>query len=159
IGLVFTDLTSGIPANFSRFVTNLPAFHRILVFVCVKAVPVPYVPPAERMWIRLSLNLLTGLLISSDMTGYEDELVPSSRSSGEYRLAVIGNSDFSATRAFESEESMQQISVSVGFPTIESITDIVEMGPQLKRRQVTFAIDDHNESDIDPKELQMREEL
>ncbi|KAJ8771054.1 hypothetical protein K2173_023379 [Erythroxylum novogranatense] len=48
IGLVFTDLTSGIPANFSRFVTNLPAFHRVLVFVCVKSVPVPYVPPAER---------------------------------------------------------------------------------------------------------------
>ncbi|KAK4782974.1 hypothetical protein SAY86_007348 [Trapa natans] len=48
IGVVFTDLTSGIPANFSRFVTNLPAFHRILVFVCVKSVPVPYVPLAER---------------------------------------------------------------------------------------------------------------
>lgn len=48
IGLVFTDLTSGIPANFSRFVTNLPAFHRVLVFVCVKSVTVPYVPPAER---------------------------------------------------------------------------------------------------------------
>ncbi|KAH6830895.1 potassium transporter 2 [Perilla frutescens var. hirtella] len=48
IGLVFTDLTSGIPANFSRFVTNLPAFHRILVFVCIKSVPVPFVPPAER---------------------------------------------------------------------------------------------------------------
>lgn len=48
IGLVFTDLTSGIPANFSRFVTNLPAFHRVLVFVCVKSVPVPYVPLAER---------------------------------------------------------------------------------------------------------------
>ncbi|XP_058007887.1 potassium transporter 2 isoform X1 [Hevea brasiliensis] len=48
IGIVFTDLTSGIPANFSRFVTNLPAFHRILVFVCVKSVPVPYVPPNER---------------------------------------------------------------------------------------------------------------
>lgn len=48
IGLVFTDLTSGIPANFSRFVTNLPAFHRILVFVCIKSVPVPHVPPAER---------------------------------------------------------------------------------------------------------------
>lgn len=92
-------------------------------------------------------------------TGDEDELVPSSRSSGEYRLAVIGTSDFSATRAFESEESMQQISVSVGFPTIESITDIVKMGPQFQRRQVTFAIDDHNESDIDPNEVQMREEL
>ncbi|KAJ8647749.1 hypothetical protein MRB53_000772 [Persea americana] len=48
IGLVYTDLISGIPANFSRFVTNLPAFHRVLVFVCVKSVPVPYVPPAER---------------------------------------------------------------------------------------------------------------
>ncbi|KAA8533986.1 hypothetical protein F0562_031503 [Nyssa sinensis] len=48
IGLVFTDLTSGIPANFSRFVTNLPAFHRVLVFVCVKSVPVPFVPQAER---------------------------------------------------------------------------------------------------------------
>ncbi|WOL04602.1 putative potassium transporter 9 [Canna indica] len=48
IGLVFTDIISGVPANFSRFVTNLPAFHRILVFVCVKYVPVPFVPPSER---------------------------------------------------------------------------------------------------------------
>ncbi|PWA89532.1 potassium transporter [Artemisia annua] len=197
IGLVFTDLTSGIPANFSRFVTNLPAFHRILVFVCVKAVPVPYVPPAERYLMGrvgpASLRSYRCIVrygyrdvhqdvdsFESDLVnriadfirydwsrpepttvdpGHEDELVPSSRSSGEYRLAVIGNSDFSATRAFESEESMQQISVSVGFPTIESITDIVEMGPQFQRRQVTFAIDDHNESDIDPKEVQMREEL
>ncbi|KAL2896092.1 Potassium transporter 2 [Bienertia sinuspersici] len=51
IGMVFTDLTSGIPANFSRFVTNLPAFHKILVFVCVKSVPVPYIPAAERYLI------------------------------------------------------------------------------------------------------------
>lgn len=48
IGLVYTDLTSGVPANFSRFVTNLPAFHKVLVFVCVKSVPVPYVFPSER---------------------------------------------------------------------------------------------------------------
>ncbi|XP_062215658.1 putative potassium transporter 8 isoform X2 [Phragmites australis] len=51
IGLVYTDLTSGVPANFSRFVTNLPAFHQVLVFVCVKSVPVPYVFPAERYLI------------------------------------------------------------------------------------------------------------
>ncbi|CAN6289517.1 unnamed protein product [Urochloa humidicola] len=51
IGLVYTDLTSGVPANFSRFVTNLPAFHRVLVFVCVKSVPVPHVLPAERYLI------------------------------------------------------------------------------------------------------------
>ncbi|CAD6213749.1 unnamed protein product [Miscanthus lutarioriparius] len=48
IGLVYTDLTSSVPANFSRFVTNLPAFHRVLVFVCVKSVTVPHVLPAER---------------------------------------------------------------------------------------------------------------
>ena len=48
IGLVFTYLTSGIPANFSRFATNLPTFHRVLMLVCVKSVHVPYVPPAER---------------------------------------------------------------------------------------------------------------
>ncbi|XP_047065994.1 probable potassium transporter 9 [Lolium rigidum] len=48
IGLVYTDLTTGVPANFSRFVTNLPAFHRVLVFVCVKSVQVPRVLPAER---------------------------------------------------------------------------------------------------------------
>jgi KUP system potassium uptake protein len=51
IGLVYTDIISGVPANFSRFVTNLPAFHKILVFVCVKWVPVPYVPPTERFLV------------------------------------------------------------------------------------------------------------
>lgn len=48
IGLVYTDLVSGVPSNFSRFVTNLPAFHRVLVFVCVKSVTVPHVPAHER---------------------------------------------------------------------------------------------------------------
>ncbi|KAG0469122.1 hypothetical protein HPP92_018450 [Vanilla planifolia] len=48
IGLVYTDLVSGVPPNFSRFVTNLPAYHRVLVFVCIKYVSVPFVTPAER---------------------------------------------------------------------------------------------------------------
>ncbi|XP_071686268.1 potassium transporter 2-like [Rutidosis leptorrhynchoides] len=194
IGLVFTDLTSGIPANFSRFVTNLPAFHCILVFVCVKSVPVPFVPRAERYLMGrvgpASLRSYRCIVrygyrdVHQDVDSFESELanriadfirydwsrpelttdpgnedngLPSSRSSGEYRLAVIGNSDFSTSRPFESEQSMQQVSVSVGFSTIESVTGIIENDPQLKRR-VTFAIDDHNDSD-DPKDVQMREEL
>ncbi|XP_078440584.1 K+ uptake transporter 3 [Wolffia australiana] len=48
IGLMYTELVSGVPAIFSHFVTNLPAFHQVLVFVCVKAVPVPHVPLEER---------------------------------------------------------------------------------------------------------------
>ncbi|XP_068658697.1 probable potassium transporter 2 [Aristolochia californica] len=48
IGLIYTELVTGVPAIFSHFVTNLPAFHQVLVFVCVKSVPVPYVSPDER---------------------------------------------------------------------------------------------------------------
>ncbi|KAL8253142.1 hypothetical protein R6Q59_036835 [Mikania micrantha] len=49
IGLVYTNLATGIPAIFGHFVTNLPAFHQVLVFVCVKSVQVPYVRAEERM--------------------------------------------------------------------------------------------------------------
>lgn len=51
IGLIYTELVTGVPAIFSHFVTNLPAFHQVLVFVCVKSVPVPHVPPEERYLI------------------------------------------------------------------------------------------------------------
>ncbi|KAJ6793580.1 potassium transporter 6-like [Iris pallida] len=51
IGLIHTELVSGIPAIFSHFVTNLPAFHQVLVFLCIKSVPVPYVQPEERFLI------------------------------------------------------------------------------------------------------------
>lgn len=51
IGLIYSELATGVPAIFSHFVTNLPAFHRVLVFVCVKSVPVPYVSPEERFLI------------------------------------------------------------------------------------------------------------
>ncbi|KAL5727134.1 putative potassium transporter 3 [Ranunculus cassubicifolius] len=51
IGLIYTELVSGVPAIFSHFVTNLPAFHQVLVFVCVKSVPIPYVPLDERYLI------------------------------------------------------------------------------------------------------------
>ena len=48
MGLIYTELTSGVPAIFSHFVTNLPAFHQIVVFVCVKVLPVPHISPDER---------------------------------------------------------------------------------------------------------------
>ncbi|XP_023736303.1 potassium transporter 6 [Lactuca sativa] len=51
IGLVHTELVSGIPAIFSHFVTNLPAFHQVLIFLCVKSVPVPHVGPEERFLV------------------------------------------------------------------------------------------------------------
>lgn len=51
IGLVYSELATGVPAIFSHFVTNLPAFHNVLVFVCIKSVPVPFVSPEERFLI------------------------------------------------------------------------------------------------------------
>ncbi|XP_041008441.1 potassium transporter 8-like [Juglans microcarpa x Juglans regia] len=51
IGLIHTELVSGIPAIFSHFVTNLPAFHQVVVFLCIKSVPVPHVRPGERFLV------------------------------------------------------------------------------------------------------------
>ncbi|KAL7100740.1 hypothetical protein ACP275_08G013800 [Erythranthe tilingii] len=51
IGLIHTELVSGIPAIFSHFVTNLPAFHQVLVLFCIKYVPVPHVGPEERFLV------------------------------------------------------------------------------------------------------------
>ncbi|PSS28640.1 Potassium transporter like [Actinidia chinensis var. chinensis] len=51
IGLIHTELVSGIPAIFSHFVTNLPAFHQVLVFLCIKSVPVPHVTHEERFLV------------------------------------------------------------------------------------------------------------
>ncbi|CAN1300442.1 Potassium transporter 2 [Linum perenne] len=48
IGLIYTHLANGVPATFSHFLTNLPAFYQVIVFVCNKTVPVPFVPQKER---------------------------------------------------------------------------------------------------------------
>ncbi|PQM36229.1 potassium transporter 2-like isoform X2 [Prunus yedoensis var. nudiflora] len=192
IGLVFTDLTSGIPANFSRFVTNLPAFHRVLVFVCVKSVPVPYVPPAERYLVgrvgpaaHRSYRCIVRYGyrdVHQDVDSFESELVDrladfirydwcrtqrtsscteddASRSTdmSDCRLAVIGTVAFSGAPAYEIEET-QPASVSVGFPTVESITDVIEMEPV--ERRVRFAIDEDSQADSRTENAkQIREEL
>ncbi|KAG2261009.1 hypothetical protein Bca52824_068088 [Brassica carinata] len=52
IGLVHTELASGVPHIFSHFITNLPAIHSVLVFVCVKNLPVYTVPEEERFLVK-----------------------------------------------------------------------------------------------------------
>lgn len=48
IGFIYTDIVSGIPAFFSHFISVLPAFHQLLIFVSFKSLPVPYVPQSQR---------------------------------------------------------------------------------------------------------------
>ncbi|KAK7358109.1 hypothetical protein VNO77_00030 [Canavalia gladiata] len=51
IGFIYTDIVAGIPAFFSHFITNLPAFHQVLILVSFKSIPVPYVAESERYLI------------------------------------------------------------------------------------------------------------
>ncbi|KAI5066209.1 hypothetical protein GOP47_0018833 [Adiantum capillus-veneris] len=51
IGLVYSNLVTGVPCVFCHFITNIPAFHEVLVFVCVKSVLVPHVPQKERFLV------------------------------------------------------------------------------------------------------------
>ncbi|PON97731.1 Potassium transporter [Trema orientale] len=51
IGLIYTELATGVPATFTHFLTTLPAFYQVVVFVCVKTVPVSHVPHKERYLI------------------------------------------------------------------------------------------------------------
>ncbi|KAI4306949.1 hypothetical protein L6164_030186 [Bauhinia variegata] len=201
IGLVFTDLTSGIPANFSRFVTNLPAFHRILVFVCVKSVPVAFVPAAERYLVgrvgppsHRSYRCIVRYGyrdVHQDVDSFESELVNKladfihydwyrsqgtsitieqpeadtlhSNESSSHRLTVIGTVGFSGHPAYEIEDCVQPASVSVGFPTVQSVTDVIEMEPMgvsVNERRVRFAIDDELEDEtMSEVGLQMQQEL
>ncbi|CAN4107986.1 unnamed protein product [Withania somnifera] len=52
IGLLYNELAKGIPAIFGHFLTALPAVHSMIIFVCIKYVPVPVVPQNERFLFR-----------------------------------------------------------------------------------------------------------
>ncbi|XP_055807736.1 potassium transporter 13-like isoform X3 [Solanum dulcamara] len=52
IGLLYNELAKGIPAIFGHFLTTLPAVHSMIIFVCIKYIPVPVVPQNERFLFR-----------------------------------------------------------------------------------------------------------
>ncbi|CAN6454379.1 unnamed protein product [Victoria cruziana] len=52
IGFVYTELASGVPHIFSHLITNLPAIHSVVVFVCIKYLPVFTVPEEERFLVK-----------------------------------------------------------------------------------------------------------
>ncbi|XP_010921120.1 probable potassium transporter 9 [Elaeis guineensis] len=184
IGLVYTDLISGIPANFSRFVTNLPAFHRILVFVCVKSVPVPFVPPVERYLVgrvgppnHRSYRCIVRYGyrdVHQDIDSFESQLVASlsdfiqleasygglqsaeSMDGGEYRLTVIGSNALTSPPKYEFEENIQPASVSLEFP---GEGNAMELAPIGTRKKVRFFLEDDNSSELDKHVKEELEEL
>ncbi|KAH9747265.1 Potassium transporter 10 [Citrus sinensis] len=51
VGLVYSELANGVPHIFAHFITNLPAIHSVVIFVCVKYIPVYTVPEGERFLV------------------------------------------------------------------------------------------------------------
>lgn len=72
IGVVYTNLVTGVPAVFGHFVTNLPAFHKVLIFVCVKCVQVPHVSENERLIISRVGPKECGMFRCIVRYGYKD---------------------------------------------------------------------------------------
>ncbi|KAK9113308.1 hypothetical protein Syun_020105 [Stephania yunnanensis] len=164
IGLIYSEVATGVPAIFTHFVTNLPAFHQVLVFVCVKSVPVPYVPREERFLIGRvgprSYRMYRCIIrygykdICGDNCDFESQLIQSiaefihleaddpecsSESwSSDGRMAVIG------ARAVQSSSSLMVIEQdeSMASTTLENLHsaddyDDVEIG---MRRRVRFQV-------------------
>ncbi|KAH9795590.1 Potassium transporter 10 [Citrus sinensis] len=52
VGLVYSELANGVPHIFAHFITNLPAIHSVVIFVCVKYIPVYAVPEGERFLVK-----------------------------------------------------------------------------------------------------------
>ncbi|KAF6175305.1 hypothetical protein GIB67_021810 [Kingdonia uniflora] len=117
IGLVYSELATGVPAIFSHFVTNLPAFHKVLVFVCVKSVPVPYWSDLPQTLQNVSVHCEIWYKdIQRDNGDFENQLIQSiaefiqmeaeepqfssSENSFDGRMAVI------STRSFQSSSSL-----------------------------------------------------
>lgn len=52
IGLIYSSTSIDIPPMFAHFITNFPAFHRVLIFVCLQTVAIPKVPNGRQFLIR-----------------------------------------------------------------------------------------------------------
>ena len=162
IGLIYSELATGVPAIFSHFVTNLPAFHKVLVFVCVKSVPVPYVSPEERFLIGricprpyrmyrcivrygykdiqrddgdFENQLIQSIAEFIQMEAGEPQFCSSESSSYDGRMAVI------STRSIESSSSLIVTEIE-DFSARNSI----QSSKSLTLQSLQFAYDDENPS-------------
>lgn len=72
VGLVYTNIVKGIPAVFGHLVTNLPAFHEVLIFVCIKSVQVPRISEEERFLISRVSPKEYGMYRCIMRYGYKD---------------------------------------------------------------------------------------
>ncbi|XP_061988936.1 potassium transporter 3 [Rosa rugosa] len=85
IGLIYTELATGVPSTFTHFLTNLPAFYQVVVFVCIKTVPVPCVPQKERFLIGRIGPKSYGMYRCMIRNGYKDVF----RSGDDFEIDLV----------------------------------------------------------------------
>ncbi|KAG6552062.1 hypothetical protein Mapa_006368 [Marchantia paleacea] len=91
IGLVYSELAQGVPTIFSHLISNLPAIHEILVFVCIKNLPVPNVPDEERFLIRRIGPKQFRIFRCAVRFGYRDLLARNDVEFEEQLIQNLGN--------------------------------------------------------------------
>ncbi|CAH8305857.1 unnamed protein product [Eruca vesicaria subsp. sativa] len=163
IGLIYTELASGVPATFTHFLTNLPAFYQVVVFICSKTVPIPYIPQKERYLIgrvgpktyRMYRCIIrTGYKdVNKDGDDFEDELVDSiaefiqleSEGSGSHadrsvdgRLAVVKTSNKFGTRLSRSRSEVYVAGSSSSSSSRSQTTVTNSKSPVLKRLKAEY---------------------
>ncbi|XP_047167813.1 potassium transporter 8-like [Vigna umbellata] len=172
IGLIHTELVSGIPAIFSHFVTNLPAFHQVVIFLCVKSVPVPHVRPEERFLVGRVGPKEYRLYRCIARYGYRDfhkddiefekdlicsiaEFIRSDSSESnqgfesfedDTKMAVVGTSasNSEGIRMCEDDNKNSQMKDCIEMRVVKS--------PEIVRKRVRFVVPDSPEIDLGARE-------
>ncbi|KAK4359722.1 hypothetical protein RND71_021951 [Anisodus tanguticus] len=159
IGLIYSELATGIPSIFSHFVTNLPAFHNVMVFVCVKSVPVPFVSPEERFLIgricprpyRMYRCIVRyGYKdIQRDDGNFEDLLIQSiaefiQMEAVEPQLSISESSSFDGRMAVISTRSVQSGSTLLVSEEDVGISNSIQSSKSLTLQSLRSACDDEN---------------
>ncbi|KAH7847816.1 hypothetical protein Vadar_030546 [Vaccinium darrowii] len=168
IGLIHTELVSGIPAMFSHFVTNLPAFHQILIFLCIKSVPVPHVRPEERFLVgRIGpkgYRIYRCIArygyrdVHKDDVEFEKDLIfsiaefirseqPDCNIEGDERMTVVGTSSTTAEGVKLCEGDDESSS-----ETEESFELREIMSPEKPRKRVKFLVPESPEIGVGARE-------
>ncbi|KAJ9537058.1 hypothetical protein OSB04_029791 [Centaurea solstitialis] len=167
IGLIYSELATGVPPIFSHFVTNLPAFHNVLVFVCVKHVPVPFVLPEERFLIgricprpyrmyrcivrygykdiqrddgNFENQLIQSIAEFIQMEAVEPQFSSSENTSFDGRMAVISTRSNATLLVSDQLDSSGSIQSSKSSMLERLRADYDDENPQVRRRQVRFQL-------------------
>ncbi|XP_071716415.1 potassium transporter 4-like [Rutidosis leptorrhynchoides] len=167
IGLIYSELATGVPSIFTHFVTNLPAFHNVLVFVCVKNVPVPFVLPEERFLIgricprpyrmyrcivrygykdiqrddgNFENQLIQSIAEFIQMEAVEPQFSSSENTSFDGRMAVISTRSNATLIVSEQLDSAGAIQSSKSLMLRRLRSEYDDENPQIRRRQVRFQL-------------------